>query len=119
MTHPDPDWQQISGLWTAPRIESTSDQAVQMHVSIAVSAINELADEDVDAVLVAGGQELPQTQRPGGEEPLSYLQLRSTAAVGRFTFANPEDLALEYVNIRVRDETVGFDLGPAGDLPVA
>lgn len=116
--NPDPDWQQISGFWTAPRLESTSDQTVQMHVSIAVSASGELADEDVDAVLVAGGQELQQVQRPGGEDPLSYLQLRGIAAVGRFAFANPEDLTPEFVNIRVREETVGFSFGD-GQLPVA
>ena len=119
MTSPEPVFQQVSGLWTAPVLESTSNQTVQMHVSIGVGAIGELADEDVDAVLVAGGTQLEQVERPSGVEPISYLQLRSITAIAHFAFANPDDLVPEFVNIRVRDETVTFTLGPGPGLPVA
>ena len=48
MTSTEPQFQQVSGLWTAPVLESTSNQTVQMHVSIGVGAIGELADEEVE-----------------------------------------------------------------------
>ena len=118
MSSAEPVVQQVSGLWTAPVIESTSDQVVHMHVSIGVGSIGELADEDVDAVLVAGGTELEQLERPSAEQPLDYLQLRSITAIAHFVFANPADLPLEFVNIRIREETVGFAIGES-DLPVA
>lgn len=119
MSSPEPEFQQISGLWTAAVVESTSDQTVHMHVSIGVTAIGELADEEVDAVLVAGGTQLEQVERPSSAESIAYLQLQSVTAVAHFAFANPSDLALEYVNVRIRDETVGFTLGPSADVPVA
>lgn len=119
MSSPEPEFQQVSGLWTAPVVESTSDQTVHLHVSIGVGSIGELADEEVDAVLVAGGTQLEELERPGTTESIDYLQLKSITAIAHFAFANPGDLALEYVNVRVRDETVGFTLGPAADLPVA
>lgn len=66
-----------------------------------------------------GGTQLEQLARPQPEEPIDYLQLRSITVMTHFAFANPSDLGLEYVNVRIRDETVGFTLGPTSDLPVA
>lgn len=112
-----PDFQQVSGLWTLPVVE-TIDQAVSMRTTISVESEETLASEDVDATMVAGGVELAQTYGPAHRQ-LTYVSTGSTTAVAYFGWANPENRTPEQVYVRVRDETVTFLLGAPGDLPVA
>lgn len=115
----EPTFQQVSGLWTAPVIESNADQVLRMQVSVGVTAVGELADEDVDLSILADGENLAQMTRPSSEDPLLYLQLRSISAVGHFVFANPTGAVPQQASVRIRDETATFQLGPSGDFPVA
>lgn len=111
------DAQQVSGLWLRPEVE-TAEQVVSLRASISLPEDTTLASEEVDATLVAGGQQLTQTYGPN-DRPLAYLSTGSVTLVAFFGWANPENLTPERVQVRVQEETVSFTLGEPTDPLVA
>lgn len=111
------DFQQISGFWVLPVLESDGDP-VALHVSIGVTSEEDLTSADVDATLMAGGQALAQIYGPA-DRPLSHLSTGSVTAIADFGWSNPDHLTPDSVEVRVRDESATFQLGPFEDEPIA
>ena len=108
------------GRWVAATIHQVGDGQVGAHVSIAVENPGDLSADAVDLAVEAGGQSLEQIGRPGNNAtPLHYITTGATTAIADFVFANPSNASPTRAVVTLNGESVAFDLGDSGPLPVA
>lgn len=100
------------GHWVLPTLDGVDDGQVRAHVSIAVDTMEEVAAENIDLAVEAGGASLQQIARPGADSPLVFLSTGATTAVGFFTFANPSNATPNRATVTLNGESVSFDFGP-------
>jgi hypothetical protein len=107
------------GHWVYPTLHGLDDGQVRAHVSITVGAAGEVQEGNVDLAVEAGGESLAQIARPGSDSPLMHISTRATTAIGFFTFSNPSNASPTRAIVTLNGESVAFDFGDPGPLPVA
>lgn len=105
---------QVAGEhWVFATIHQVGDGQVGAHVSIAVQEPGEIAAENLDLSIEAGGQLLEQIGRPGNNAtPLHYISTGATTAIADFVFANPANAAPTRATVTLNGESVTFEYGP-------
>ena len=104
---------QIAGEhWVFATIHQVGDGQVGAHVSIAVDSPGEIAADNVDLAIEAGGQSLEQIGRPGNNAtPLHYISTGATTAIADFVFSNPSNASPTRATVTLNGESVSFDFG--------
>ncbi|MCX4774841.1 hypothetical protein EES39_34960 [Streptomyces sp. ADI92-24] len=106
---PDYPPQQAGDYWVLPTVDTAADGLVKLHVSVTVSAEDNLQDSDLQAEVTAGERTLVRESGPT-PGPLTTLELLSINAVGFFTFANPGNPPPSAVVVTVRGSQASFDV---------
>jgi hypothetical protein len=108
------------GHWVFATIHQVGDGQVGAHVSISVENPGDISADSVNLAIEAGGHSLQQIARPGVHAtPLHYISTGATTAIADFVFANPSNANPTRAVVTLNDESVAFDYGDPGPLPVA
>lgn len=97
-------------------LDGLSGGQVKFHVSIAVSAPDELSKSDIEVTASAGGTPLELTEGPA-DGPLPAVGARGITAYAQYVFANPGDSSPVVVTVAIGGQSADFEL--SGAPPVA